>query len=244
MINFFRKVRKKLADDNKPLKYMRYAIGEIVLVVVGILIALSINNWNEDRKDRVRENEILHDIITNLETNIVSLEKTKEEYAIRANSSKILINVLENKLALHDSLSFHFHKGTLGNVGMNNVSRVGYDILKNEGLSILKNKNALDEILSLFEVSYPDLISTNESLSINNSYHQQIFDKYIIALGGPNKKVKNPVSLFEDDRVLTIITRLYYTMGWLVTKIDNCLSQTKRVKQLLELEVTSRFTIS
>ena len=50
MINFFRKIRKQLADDNKPLKYMRYAIGEIVLVVIGILIALSINNWNEESK--------------------------------------------------------------------------------------------------------------------------------------------------------------------------------------------------
>ena len=50
MINFFRKIRRKLADDNKPLKYMRYAIGEIVLVVIGILIALSINNWNENQK--------------------------------------------------------------------------------------------------------------------------------------------------------------------------------------------------
>ena len=50
MINFFRRIRKQLADDNKPLKYMRYAIGEIVLVVIGILIALSINNWNEQSK--------------------------------------------------------------------------------------------------------------------------------------------------------------------------------------------------
>ena len=49
MIHFFRKTRKKLADENKPLKYMRYAIGEIVLVVIGILIALQINNWNEER---------------------------------------------------------------------------------------------------------------------------------------------------------------------------------------------------
>jgi len=47
MIPFFRKIRKKMADDNKPLKYMRYAIGEIVLVVIGILIALQINNWNQ-----------------------------------------------------------------------------------------------------------------------------------------------------------------------------------------------------
>lgn len=49
MINIFRNIRKKLADDNKPVKYMRYAIGEIVLVVIGILIALSINNWNNKR---------------------------------------------------------------------------------------------------------------------------------------------------------------------------------------------------
>jgi len=47
MIPFFRKIRKKMADDNRPLKYMRYAVGEIVLVVIGILIALRINNWNE-----------------------------------------------------------------------------------------------------------------------------------------------------------------------------------------------------
>ena len=57
MINFFRKIRKKLADDNKPLKYMRYAIAEIVLVVIGILFhyesplgmsvkKLVMNQWN------------------------------------------------------------------------------------------------------------------------------------------------------------------------------------------------------
>ena len=44
MIPFFRKIRKKMADDNRPFQYVRYAIGEIVLVVVGILIALQINN--------------------------------------------------------------------------------------------------------------------------------------------------------------------------------------------------------
>ena len=62
MINFFRKTRKKLADDNKPLKYLRYAVGEIVLVVIGILIALQINNWNEGRKDRVLEKKLLENL--------------------------------------------------------------------------------------------------------------------------------------------------------------------------------------
>ncbi len=49
MINFFRKIRQKLLTENKFSKYLLYAIGEIVLVVIGILIALQVNNWNEDR---------------------------------------------------------------------------------------------------------------------------------------------------------------------------------------------------
>ena len=62
MINFFRKIRKKLADDNQFFKYWRYAIGEIVLVVIGILIALQINTWNEERKIKIEEQKILKDL--------------------------------------------------------------------------------------------------------------------------------------------------------------------------------------
>ena len=51
MIKFFRKIRQDLLKKNKTGKYLKYAIGEIVLVVIGILIALSINNWNENKKN-------------------------------------------------------------------------------------------------------------------------------------------------------------------------------------------------
>ena len=63
MINFFRKIRKKLADDNQIVKYSRYAVGEIVLVVIGILIALSINNWNEAKKLSAIEKQLLKETL-------------------------------------------------------------------------------------------------------------------------------------------------------------------------------------
>ena len=66
MIPFFRRIRKKMADDNKPLKYMRYAIGEILLVVIGILIALQVNNWNEVKKTRKTEVKLLLELKENL----------------------------------------------------------------------------------------------------------------------------------------------------------------------------------
>ena len=64
MIKFFRKIRQNMIKENKVSKYMLYAIGEIVLVVVGILIALSINNWNESRKQE-QNLKIVYHLINN-----------------------------------------------------------------------------------------------------------------------------------------------------------------------------------
>lgn len=66
MLNFFRKKRKKLVNDNKLLKYLRYAIGEIILVAIGILIALQVNIWNESRKQNIELNEYLIKITQNI----------------------------------------------------------------------------------------------------------------------------------------------------------------------------------
>jgi hypothetical protein len=74
MIKFFRKIRQKLLKENRVTRYLVYALGEIVLVVIGILIALSINTWNENRKDRTMEANYLKGISENLEGNISELE--------------------------------------------------------------------------------------------------------------------------------------------------------------------------
>ena len=58
MINFFRRIRYNLLSENKAGRYLKYAVGEIVLVVIGILIALQVNNWNEFKKtDQLAENK-------------------------------------------------------------------------------------------------------------------------------------------------------------------------------------------
>ena len=59
MIKFFRKIRQKLLTENRTGQYLKYAIGEIFLVVIGILFALQINSWNQNRLERIEEIEIL-----------------------------------------------------------------------------------------------------------------------------------------------------------------------------------------
>ncbi len=69
MIRFFRKIRYDLMEKNKTGKYLKYAIGEILLVVIGILIALGINNWNSTRLDKNKGIEVLNVIVNELESN-------------------------------------------------------------------------------------------------------------------------------------------------------------------------------
>jgi hypothetical protein len=71
MIKFFRKIRQNLLSEGKTGKYLKYAIGEILLVVIGILIALSINNWNAKRLEEKELASSLEQIITELETDII-----------------------------------------------------------------------------------------------------------------------------------------------------------------------------
>lgn len=82
MIKFFRHIRQSMINQNRTKKYLLYAIGEIILVVIGILIALQINNWNEERKLKQQEDtyycKILEDLradINNIDSTIVSLDK-------------------------------------------------------------------------------------------------------------------------------------------------------------------------
>jgi hypothetical protein len=74
MIKFFRKIRQNLLSEGKTGKYLKYAFGEILLVVIGILIALQVSNWNKKRIDSDSEKEALFDLNTEIKSNIRALE--------------------------------------------------------------------------------------------------------------------------------------------------------------------------
>jgi len=78
MIKFFRKIRYDLMEKNKPGKYLKYAIGEIVLVVIGILIALQINNWNTERIQSIESRQLSKRLLQETNQNIEILKRDVE----------------------------------------------------------------------------------------------------------------------------------------------------------------------
>lgn len=108
MIKFFREIRQKSLIENKFNKYLLYAIGEIVLVVVGILIALAINNNNEARKIKVEELSYLNGVKSDLQLNLTELKIYNTARGKSVNSAEIILDCFEEiKILRPDEFNFH-----------------------------------------------------------------------------------------------------------------------------------------
>ena len=90
MIRFFRKIRHQLLSESKFRRYLLYAIGEIILVVIGILIALQVNNWNEERKTKERERQVLQSLFTEIGANREKLKDCSEAITEQINYTDTL----------------------------------------------------------------------------------------------------------------------------------------------------------
>jgi hypothetical protein len=99
MIKFFRKIRQKLVTENKFSKYLLYAIGEIILVVIGILIALSINNWSEKNKNRKQETQILLQLKEEYQENVTELD-------LKISMRKEMLDATTRLLAYYDNSKY------------------------------------------------------------------------------------------------------------------------------------------
>ena len=144
MINIFKKHRKRMSDDNKPLKYGKYAFGEIVLVVIGILIALQINNWNEHRKNRIFEQEFLAGLGEALQNDFARNKNSQKINNHALLSMKIILDHLENDKPYHDSLDAHFGRSI--DFDFWDLSEMVFESVNSKGLDIISNKNLRDSL--------------------------------------------------------------------------------------------------
>ena len=201
MIPFFRKIRKKMADDNKPMRYARYAIGEILLVVIGILIALQINNWNENRKDSRAETNLLMGLQNEFKINLekidsdIDLNQKNVDACFRI-TELIRENSLEKQTVTLDSLL-----GRLGMLASFDARRAVTDEIINSGkLDILRN-DALRVLITrwpaLLEEAKEDIGFTVNNY--NNNLMPFLINNFPLANAEITKKFENKnIRMYSD----------------------------------------------
>jgi hypothetical protein len=180
MIKFFRRIRQNLLFENrfgKPAspvgKYLTYAIGEIILVVIGILIALSINNWNEDRKQRKQETVILTQLKTEFNSNLNQLDQKINSKKEAIHSSIQLLKFIDfPKLRKKDSIDYHIAR----TIPFTTFDPIVNDLASSGDLRIIKN-DSLKQKLSFWTSEIADVREEDESWKY---YRDHIYEPFLI----------------------------------------------------------------
>jgi len=151
MIKFFNKIRYDLMEKNKTGKYLKYAVGEIILVVIGILIALSVNNWNQEKKDR----QIGEDYLLRIHRDLV--QDTINFRSIITNNNKLREDIKRLLVSIY--------------AGVDNIEQV-------QNMSAIFDQ-ALDQVFAPNDNTYKGMASSGTlSLILNKELKEEIIDLY------------------------------------------------------------------
>ncbi|WP_406682981.1 DUF6090 family protein [Seonamhaeicola sp. MEBiC1930] len=150
MIKFFRNIRKKLLNEGNTSKYLKYAFGEIILVVIGILIALQINNWNENRKQTAEEIRLLENLKVSLLRDTGQLSRFIVLQRRIPKSANLILEYLEKDLPYQDSLKTHF--GNTTNLFIWNHDKSGYETIQSKGMHVITNEYLRRKISSYYAI--------------------------------------------------------------------------------------------
>ncbi|MFD2587802.1 DUF6090 family protein [Croceitalea marina] len=245
MIKFVRKIRQNLLLENKTGKYLKYAIGEILLVVIGILIALSINNWNQSRIDKRSESKYLNDIKKEIQNNNSVLDyyiKNRLPYKIEGLLAAKKYS--EANIEIKDTIAF-----------LNNVSKGG---MITNGLGIL-SRNTFNELLSTgnFQLVSKDSIKIKvkkyywglDADEINVETYKSDIIKFITGLRPYNSSNPNYISKYDSKEMMIafrsvefrkIVDRELSYAYSLENKIDGLIEEGLEIIKFIDTELNNK----
>jgi hypothetical protein len=206
--------------------------------VLGILIALQINNWNEWKKERAKEEKILEDLVENLQLNENALAKfTQEGFKRDSLSSEIIIYRLEHNLPYHDSLDLHFAYALNTSSEGTILSYVGYESLRNVGFDIIQDKTLKMEVMRLFELTYKKSQERNNRVGQVYAEVQKLKHERLMRRSGFKFAPMDYETLVNDQQFLSWLHTIKSNREWINHSMKESLLETRRLLELIKGEL-------
>ncbi len=239
MIKFFRRIRQQLMADNKTGKYLLYALGEIVLVVIGILIALSLNNWNSKRKEKEKEIALLKELSLNLDKTrqAIDLSLTVNQHFLEDHA--YLVAAVENDQAYTPRLDSVF--GSLPYWDSPYLTENAYQNIKSIGVEIISDPELRNHIVEMHEEILPKLLNDWDrwEWDINQSIVMPFFAKHIRG-SMKDRNIAKPndfEALKANDEFLNVLSVIYRTRIYGNTLLEQCLVKIDKLQSEIETKL-------
>ena len=215
-------------ETGKTAKYLKYAIGEIVLVVLGILIALSINNWNEDRIARILERKYLESIRKELDINIRTALSLKKFNDFQIQNGEVILDCLDNNYT-QDQTELAVAIAHLGfQTPVNYIKNVWNELYATGNIGIIQNDSIKNNLIELY-LDMNDVISHEEQewSKYNFGYRRLVGDvlpprlriEFVQNLS-PTKYTGEPIKLENPQEIIEKLGELNGLNGYLVDIIS------------------------
>lgn len=247
MIKFFRKIRQRLLSENKFSKYLVYAVGEIILVVIGILIAIQLNSIKNQRESRNEEITHLENLLADLKQDKTELNRMIERRESKLNSTEILRSI-QNIDEVDDLEEYYSHIMNVVYWDAHNPSLLTFNELINSGkLSLLSNERIKDLLLQI-DFNYNELFEVRKHLYEDHwEYFYRPFadiidyEKAIIAWMEPDKNVELSREFVEiaiqSKRIRNGFTLSNFNNDFLKEKLIEILTKVDSAVVLIEGEI-------
>jgi len=233
MIRFFRIIRQQLLSQSKFSKYILYAIGEIILVVIGILLALKVNNWNERQNNLKYEQSILQELKKEFESNCAQLEEKRfMRKDLVMNSASWLINLLDHQDSIVDLDTIHHHLSrTLIVPSYDPMISITTELINSGNLRLIQNEELRTKL-----TKWPNL--ANDFVRDEDEFVTFMYEHYMIFLI-KNYRVRPLVNELQNDDNLYKILKTKKEDFDLMNKINteelNQLFQNKEFENYLSI---------
>ncbi|MCR9291053.1 MAG: DUF6090 family protein [Bacteroidetes bacterium] len=207
MIKFFRKIRQKLLSENNFRKYLIYAIGEIILVVIGILIALQINNWNENKKTEAEEIKILSNLRADLENTLIEYKAAVEFNKLTIAEIGKLQDCQKNNLSYSEELDFSF--GVFPHFYFSSAINSTYKSLQTIGIGIIQNDSLKNKIVNVYDVVLTGFVDyNNDENRLKSTIVDPFFSKHLRYLENSvySAKPNNYIELINNKEFINILS--------------------------------------
>lgn len=237
MIRFFRQIRRELLHKKRLRRYFLYAFGEIILVMIGILLALQINNWNEKRKLELLGKELLGELIINLHQDLKDISANINFHNKSIHSARILLQAFEGDIPQNDSFYIHFGQVPLTPPFLTTES--AYYNLKDNGIRILKNVSLRNSITEYYEkhLVFAKKLADSEWNTMIDDYNSLYREKFRESMLRPNAIMipQNFNALKKDRKYRNYLTNRIGILqssinnyGGLKTRIENIIMQIEK----------------
>lgn len=226
--------------ESKIKKYTAYALGEIILVMIGILLALQVNNWNEANQRNATEIKLLRELLVNLRNDSIDNAINSKWYVNVTNSANIINRHLDENLPWHDSLSRHF--GTLYSHGIATLNISAYENLKSIGFDLISNDSIRIALTNLHSISYELVRKTEEEFAKDN-FNQVIVPVLVSRLRMDrwfDATPHNYEALMDDLEFQETVRWRGITMGYVGSNTRDANRRVIRLIRMIERELRKR----